>query len=219
MLLLLMVHFFYYTCSIRFVEWHVTEQQMPFACGVYALCSSTNCLQDVSPSCRWWLTGVMSWLWLLCRRLFLTWAAATRANHPKENVVVDMFLAEYAENAVKVEVGCQLPAYWRCCAASGGDSFSCIDAVGLSTQCLAGPFLMLMPLFPISTNETFFCHVGHLTVVLLLPGWSCDPRRSCMGSSMLLLVGLVLRAGCRHLREHSAFSSTAHRRSKPARHW
>jgi hypothetical protein len=61
-------------------------------------------------------TGMSWWLWLLlCRRLFLTWAAATRANQPKENVVVDMLLAEYAENAVKVEVSCQ--PYWVCCSA------------------------------------------------------------------------------------------------------
>eukprot|EP00775_Hariotina_reticulata_P008402 gene8402-8586_t len=50
------------------------------------------------------------------RRLFLTWAAATRANQPKENVVVDMFLAKYAENAVKVEVKASqalvIPAGW-----------------------------------------------------------------------------------------------------------
>lgn len=77
-------------------------------------CRSQDCFSDfrLAPG------GAATWLYVLHgtrvalllpptlanRRLYLAWAAATRAQQPRGNVLVDCLLADHAEGAVKVEV-------------------------------------------------------------------------------------------------------------------
>lgn len=76
-------------------------------------------LQDCFTDFRMAPGGAATWLYVLQgikvvvlmpptlhnRRLFLTWATATRANQPRENVVVECFLPDFAEGAIRVQVG------------------------------------------------------------------------------------------------------------------